>query len=488
MYRKNASGWLKHLDFIILDVVCMHIAFVLAYVIRHGGFGLYKSDQYKGLMLVMVIINILTAIIFFAFKNVLRRGAFSELAAALQHVALVEAITVFYVFSIQKGEEYSRAVFYVFPFIYVVLTTLARCGWKVFLYRTEKVQRIHNVFLITTKDQMVHVAEELFENKYEQFRIKGIALLDAVVPPTIAKGELAGHSDIPVMGAEKAVSFVCEEWVDSVMIDVPIEEEYPIELAETFRKMGIVVHRVIAKKSETELRQYVERIGNYTVLTTSINYASTGQLMLKRGLDILGGLVGCFLTGLIWLVVAPIIYIQSPGPIFFTQTRVGKNGKPFKIYKFRTMYPDAEERKAELLESNRVEGGYMFKLEFDPRIIGNKKLADGTTKEGIGSFLRKSSLDEFPQFFNILKGDMSLVGTRPPTMDEWEKYELHHRARLAIKPGLTGMWQVSGRSEITDFEEVVKLDTKYISEWNLRLDIKILVKTFLVVFGKKGAM
>ena len=130
----------------------------------------------------------------------------------------------------------------------------------------------------------------------------------------------------------------------------------------------------------------------------------------------------------------------------------------------------------------------MFKLEFDPRIIGNKKLADGTTKEGIGSFLRKSSLDEFPQFFNILKGDMSLVGTRPPTMDEWEKYELHHRARLAIKPGLTGMWQVSGRSEITDFEEVVKLDTKYISEWNLKLDIKILVKTFLVVFGKKGAM
>ena len=232
----------------------------------------------------------------------------------------------------------------------------------------------------------------------------------------------------------------------------------------------------------------MERIGNYTVLTSSINYATTGQLFVKRMIDIAGGLVGCILTGIICLFFGPMIYIQSPGPILFTQTRVGKNGKPFKIYKLRTMYLDAEERKAELLASNRVKGGYMFKLEYDPRIIGNKKLDDGTIKKGIGSFLRETSLDEFPQFINVLKGDMSLIGTRPPTMDEWEKYELHHRARLAIKPGLTGMWQVNGRSEITDFEEVVKLDTQYISEWNLGLDIKILVKTILVVFGKKGAM
>ena len=120
----------------------------------------------------------------------------------------------------------------------------------------------------------------------------------------------------------------------------------------------------------------------------------------------------------------------------------------------------------------------------NPRVIGSEK---GPGK-GIGNFIRKTSLDEFPQFFNVLKGDMSLVGTRPPTVDEWEKYELHHRARLAIKPGLTGMWQVSGRSEITDFEEVVKLDTKYISEWSFMLDIKILFKTVLIVLGQKGSM
>ena len=201
-------------------------------------------------------------------------------------------------------------------------------------------------------------------------------------------------------------------------------------------------------------------------------------------MDICGGLVGCILTGIIFLFVAPAIYIKSPGPIFFSQYRVGKNGRKFKIYKFRSMYMDAEERKKELMKQNRVSDGLMFKMENDPRVIGSEK---GPGK-GIGNFIRKTSLDEFPQFFNVLKGDMSLIGTRPPSVDEWVKYDLYHRARLAIKPGLTGMWQVSGRSEITDFVKGVKLDTKYISEWSFLLDIKILFKTVLIVLGQKGSM
>ena len=193
-------------------------------------------------------------------------------------------------------------------------------------------------------------------------------------------------------------------------------------------------------------------------------------------MDIAGGLVGCIFTGIIYIFIAPIMKVKSPGPVFFSQVRMGKNGKPFKIYKFRSMYMDAEERKKELMEKNNIKDGLMFKMDDDPRII-----------KGIGHFIRKTSLDEFPQFWNILKGDMSLVGTRPPTMDEWDEYELHHRRRLAIKPGLTGMWQVSGRSEITDFEEVVELDTKYIEQWSIGLDIKILFKTVTVVFTGSGA-
>ena len=149
---------------------------------------------------------------------------------------------------------------------------------------------------------------------------------------------------------------------------------------------------------------------------------------------------------------------------------------------------DAEERKKELMAQNKISDGLMFKMDFDPRIIGNKILPDGTRKTGIGEFIRKTSLDEFPQFINNLLGDMSLVGTRPPTVDEWELYEPHHRARMSFRPGLTGMWQVSGRSNITDFEEVVKLDTQYISEWSLRLDVKILWKTVWSVLKSDGAM
>ena len=130
----------------------------------------------------------------------------------------------------------------------------------------------------------------------------------------------------------------------------------------------------------------------------------------------------------------------------------------------------------ELMKQNKIQDGMMFKIENDPRIIG------GENGKGIGNFIRKHSIDEFPQFINVLKGDMSLVGTRPPTEDEWIKYDLHHRKRMAIKPGITGMWQTSGRSDIIDFEEVVKLDAKYITNWSIGLDIKLILKTFFMIF------
>lgn len=149
---------------------------------------------------------------------------------------------------------------------------------------------------------------------------------------------------------------------------------------------------------------------------------------------------------------------------------------------------DAEERKRELMAQNRVRDGMMFKLDFDPRVIGARRLPDGRIKKGIGNFIRDWSIDELPQFFNVLRGDMSLVGTRPPTVDEWEKYQLRHRARLAFRPGITGLWQVSGRSNITDFEEVVRLDTKYINEWDFGLDCRILRATVKAVVDRCGSM
>lgn len=204
-------------------------------------------------------------------------------------------------------------------------------------------------------------------------------------------------------------------------------------------------------------------------------------------MDIVGGLIGCICTGILFVFVAPAIYFSSPGPIFFSQTRIGQNGKPFRMYKFRSMYMDAEAKKQELMGQNKIKDNRMFKLDFDPRVIGNKILPDGTKKTGIGEFIRKTSIDEFPQFWNVLNGTMSLVGTRPVLPEEFSAYEMRHRMRIAVKPGITGMWQVSGRNDIIDFEEVVRLDTEYITNWSLGLDIKILLKTVKVVLKRSGA-
>jgi lipopolysaccharide/colanic/teichoic acid biosynthesis glycosyltransferase len=177
---------------------------------------------------------------------------------------------------------------------------------------------------------------------------------------------------------------------------------------------------------------------------------------------------------LIYPVLAILIKTTSAGPVFFRQVRVGKNGRRFIIYKFRSMAADAEAKKADLLDQNELSGA-VFKMKNDPRITP------------VGKFIRKYSLDEFPQFINVLRGEMSMVGTRPPTPDEVMEYEKWHHRRISIKPGLTGLWQVSGRNAITDFDEIVKLDLKYIDSWSIWQDMVIIFKTFLAIFNRESA-
>ena len=237
-------------------------------------------------------------------------------------------------------------------------------------------------------------------------------------------------------------------------------------------------------------KQFVEKLGRYTVLTTSIRTVSTWELFLKRLIDILGGIVGCILTGILFLILAPMIYHESPGPIFFGQTRIGKNGKKFTCYKFRSMYLDAEERKAALAAENRVSDGMMFKLDFDPRIIGSRRLPDGTIKKGLGNKIRDWSIDEFPQFWNVLKGDMSLIGPRPerPLFVEKFKEEIpRYMIKHQVRPGITGWAQVNGFRGDTSIRSRIEHDLYYIENWSLGLDIKILFLTFFKGFVNKNA-
>jgi exopolysaccharide biosynthesis polyprenyl glycosylphosphotransferase len=340
-----------------------------------------------------------------------------------------------------------------------------------------------SVLLITDDMHLDRVRENIAAHSYDMFQISGLVVLDGHEVGEEIEGIRV------VANRYNVLEYVCREWVDEVFIDVQPHSPYLNSIVRQLSSMGVTIHIKLAEKLKVDgQRQFIEKMGRYTVLTTSINSASSLQLFVKRLIDIVGGAVGCVITGILFLFLAPAIYYESPGPIFFSQTRIGKNGKKFKLYKFRSMYPDAESRKEQLQQQNRNRDGMMFKVDYDPRIIGCFQMPDGTVKKGLGNYIRDWSLDEFPQFWNVLKGDMSLVGTRPPTEDEWEKYDLHHRSRLSIKPGITGMWQVNGRSEVTDFEEVVELDRYYILNWNLGLDMKILAKTVPQVVGRIGAL
>ena len=483
MYARKTQSWMKHIDFILLDMLCLHVAFILAYMTRIGISNPYGDREYLVLAALITLVNGLVLIANRTMQDVLKRGFYKEMAKTVQHVFYVFALTVLCIFAVKESATYSRIALFLMAGYYLLISYGVRLLWKRFLMKKKQELGRAAVYFITVSDRAEQVMKRFFDNNIISRTVQGMCILDEDRTGT----EICG---IPVTAsAETIVKHLCQIWVDEVFVSLPASYPQPTKLLSAMAEMGIVVHLEMEDLgSELWQHQVIEEFAGVTVRTFSMTMATPFQAVLKRTLDICGGLVGCVITGLLTLVIGPMIYIKSPGPIFFKQTRVGKNGKKFQMYKFRSMYLDAEARKAELMAQNRVQGNLMFKLEYDPRIIGSERLPDGTIKKGIGNFIRDYSLDEFPQFLNVLKGDLSLVGTRPPTIDEWEQYELHHHARLAIKPGITGMWQVSGRSNITDFEQVVELDKKYIREWSMGLDFRILLQTVKVVLGKDGSM
>ena len=470
MYQKQTGSIIKHLDFLLLDLIVMEVSFILAYVLRHGPENPFANSQYRILGVVLFLVQFLVVVFRECYRNILRRGYLQELKSVVQQNVIVMLLTIAFIFVTRAFGAYSRQVILVMWVLVTVLMYGERLTWKnVIRKRLRTGEDQQHMLVIGEEEGLEEIIQSLRMEKYWPFRITG-----AVVYKRARRGDTIG--DVPVVADwDEIFDYARKEVVDEVLLNLPNEDEDRKALTRNFLDMGIAVH-VNLDWSQTDLpNRVVENIGNCTVLTTSIKTATTYQIFMKRVMDIAGSLVGLLFTGILFVIIGPLIYIQSPGPILFSQIRVGRGGRKFRIYKFRSMYTDAEERKKELMAQNKM-NGLMFKMDNDPRIFP------------VGRIIRKLSIDEFPQFWNILKGDMSLVGTRPPTVDEFEQYEARHKVRLSIKPGLTGMWQVSGRSDITDFEEVVALDDKYIAEWNLRLDIKILWKTVLVVLGNKGAV
>ena len=478
MYRKISGGWLKHWDFELADLICIEVSFFLAYFLRHVDMVKSNAQWYGRLGVVMLLIQCLVMLFGNSYKNIIHRGYGMEFFAVIQHVTVVEVLFVTYEFIVKETAALSRYVILVSWGISVALCYVVRLLLKAYV-RNRMISEKHQskMLVITTKDRALNCMNLLVSKKIREYRITCIALSDEEERET----ESVPNLDL-VYGDKEFWEYVRTNVVDEVYIDTFRSPEELNKLVEQLLAMGITVHIGMGFLPDELPNQFVEKIGSTHVITSSIKTARPWEIAAKRAMDIAGGLVGILLTGIAYIFVAPIIKKASPGPVFFSQERVGKSGRIFRIYKFRSMYLDAEDRLKDLMEQNEMQG-LMFKMENDPRIIGSEK---GPGK-GIGNFIRKTSIDELPQFWNILKGDMSLVGTRPPTKQEYEQYELHHKIRLSMKPGLTGMWQTSGRSDITDFEEIVKLDAKYIENWSLWLDIKLLFKTILVVFNRKGS-
>lgn len=467
MYDAGNSSWIKHSDFLILDIVFVEVSYLISYFLR---FDIYADwpDAYTRIGFLLLLLDVVVAFLGESYTGILKRTTLQEAWAVFKHVSAIMMLCLLYLFCVKETAVYSRIVIGQTWLIALVILYISRELRKK-VVRKEKIenQDVQNIVLVVNSKSVREIVES-FSKQY------GMTICSILIKDI--EEQQQEFMGIPVLHhTDEALEYMRTNVVDSIFLHVTEKEEFDEKLLKKCAETGIAIHIHTADLSKCGRELRSEEIAGYSVLTSCIHLADPRQLFVKRMFDIAGSVIGLCITGILWFLFAPIIFFQSPGPIFFSQVRIGKNGRKFKMYKFRTMYLGAEEQKKKLIAHNKM-SGQIFKMENDPRVFP------------IGRFLRKTSLDEFPQMWNVLKGEMSLVGTRPPTIDEYEQYELRHKRRIAVKPGITGLWQVSGRSDILDFEEIVKLDTKYVTEWSIFEDFKILCKTIRVVLKREGSL
>lgn len=452
--------------------------FFFTYVVKRIYLEYYSKMDFELLLLILLISFVFVFFNFEHVEGIHTRTVVQQLKYTSKIVFFNSATTVLLMALTKSGLFNSRYLLFgifIFHFIFsFAFNRILKYLIRSFICNNEKLVSL--VGIVTVSDRLPQLKSGV-ESDWSK-KITGVALMD-VCDSDVGKS---------VEGLKVRANFnnfidwIRHDALDEVYFDIPYDTGSSITpfIAELC-KMGVDVHLNIPFM-DTLSKAYdiqkpntgIENIGGKDMLTMKTVQHSTRGYIVKRLMDIVGSIVGLIISIPIIAITAIPLKLESPGPLFFKQKRVGLNGRYFYIYKLRSMYMDAEERKKELMAKNEMKG-LMFKMTDDPRI----------TK--VGKFIRKTSIDELPQFFNVFKGDMSLVGTRPPTVDEYVKYESHHKHRLSMKPGITGLWQVSGRSEIEDFEDVIKLDVEYIDNWTVWLDIKILFKTVKTVLFRVGA-
>ena len=446
------------------DFVFLLLAFIAAYLVASQLTELSPIEDYLWALIVYVPFWIFTM----STMGMYNKTTFNYYDRIFRNVlvsTLVAGVAVAVLFYMTRNTFFSRRLFSVLIILTIIFLLTER---YTFLYLFSKYRNnTDKKVLVIGTQELIDKFEYYLKKTQISMNIIGYMKLDENNP---LECDCIGSMD-------NLPELLKDNIVDEIVMAIP--KEYVIKIEKQIllcEEMGITVRVLLDLYDLKIAKTFLNSIGDIPMLTYHTVNLNNLQLIAKRTLDIFGSTIGLIITGIASIFIIPLVKLDSPGPVFFKQDRVGLHGRIFKLYKFRSMSLDAEEMKKELMSQNQVKSGLMFKLEKDPRI----------TK--VGKLLRMTSLDELPQFWNVFRGDMSLVGTRPPTPDEVSKYLNGHWRRISIKPGLTGLWQISGRSSIMDFNEVVKLDTCYIDKWSITEDLKIIFKTIPAVFAKKGAM
>ncbi len=367
-----------------------------------------------------------------------------------------------------RGEVISRGVVLLTLMFTTLLICTRRLVWRAIVYRRyERGVETRNILVVGTG----RVGQAL-RHHIENIRHLGYTFKGYVHVPGL-DSELAANSSEVLGTIDEVLELARLHFVDEIFLSAPCERGLVKRLVENAREASVDIRVVPDLYDGLAWNSPVEYIGNFPTIPLHRGEAPVVGMMMKRMLDIVLSSLALVLLAPLMAVIAIAVRYDSEGPVFYGSERIGKKGRVFRCLKFRTMVRDAEWRRAEVQDMNERDS-VLFKVTNDPRITA------------LGKLLRKYSLDEMPQLINVLRGDMSLVGPRPPIASEVKRYQLNHLRRLDVVPGITGLWQVQARQD-PSFDSYISLDTAYIENWSLWLDIKILVRTFAVVVGGTGA-
>ncbi len=466
-----------------LDLLICIVAFFAAYSLQgtilysFANYGPVEPIDAMSWLLVASIVLHLILYPFYGFYTSLRMKSIFDIIRMVLRSAITEFFVLGALVFLIQAKTTSRYFFATFLALNYGLILAEKVGVRVLLSAIRRRgYNFRQILIVGTGFAAKRVIQTLERNAHWGYVPCGVLYSGANPPDTIAVQATPEGRKVPVWGPLVDLEkFVKSKVVDEIIF--ALDRIDPEEVSEQIRlceKLGVPTRFSLELFDLQNSRVTFSHMDQVPLLTFYTTLRTPFETFVKRVMDIAIAVIGLIIALVLFPFIAVGIRRQSPGPILFKQLRVGENGRLFRCYKFRTMHLDAEARKAELLGQNQMQGP-LFKIENDPRVFP------------FGSFMRRTSLDELPQFFNILRGDMSVVGTRPPTPDEVEIYETRYRKRLSVRPGLTGLWQVSGRNNIRNFEDVLKMDVEYIDRWSIGLDIRIIFKTIWVTVFRRGA-